>query len=82
MNAPSLFVVGGTKLKAASPSAFDWIEKLERTVVIGFTVKVVEIIPDVYFALLAWSAVMVEVPAPTMVITVPSIVATAVFELV
>jgi hypothetical protein len=82
VNGPSLFVVGGTNAKDASPSALDTIEKLDRTVIIGFTVKVVLIVPDVYLSVLAWSAVMVDVPAPTMVIALPSIVATAVFELV
>jgi hypothetical protein len=82
VNAPSLFVVGGTNEKDASPSALDTIEKLDRTVVIGFTVKVVLIVPDVYLSLLAWFAVMVDVPAPRIVMMLPSIVATSVFELV
>ena len=81
VKAPSLLVVGGTKLKAALPSALDSTEKLVKMVVIGFTVKLAVIVPDVYLDVLAWSAVMIEEPAPTMVIVLPSTVATAPFEL-
>ena len=45
VNALSLLVVGGSNAKGAFPTAFDGAEKLDRTVVIRFTVKVAVIVP-------------------------------------
>ena len=82
MIAPSLFEVGATKLKDTSPNVFVIAEKLVRTVVIRVTVRVAVMVPDAKIAVLAWPAVMVEVPTPTMVTVLPSIVATSGSELV
>ena len=81
MKTASLLELGGTSENDASPNVFAATEKPVRTVVIGFTVKLAVIVPDVYLDVLAWSAVMIEEPAPTMVIVLPSTVATAPFEL-
>jgi hypothetical protein len=77
-------VVGGVIAKAASPTVFAGTEKLDKTVVVrsGSTVKIAVIVAELKVALLACNAVMVEVPIPRIVIVLPAIVATAVFELV
>ena len=82
MIAPSLLDVGGTRPNDASPNIFVTAEKPERTVGTRFTVNNAEIIADAKLGVLAWTAVMVELPGPTMVTVLPSMVATAVFELV
>ena len=46
VKAPVRLVVGATKLKAAFPNVFVISEKLDRTVVALFTVRVVVIVPD------------------------------------
>ena len=82
VNSPSLFVVGDVIVKSEFPSALDMVGKLLKTVVIGVTTNNAVIVLDKYFSVLACSAVMVEVPAPIIVTTSPSIVATSVLELV
>ena len=69
-------------MKDTSPNVFAGTEKSVKVVINLFTMKVAVVVPDAYLSLLAWNAVMVVVPAPTMVIVVPTIVATVVSELV
>ena len=82
MNSPSPLVIGGTISNGASPTVLVGILKSDRTVVNALTCKEAVIVADVYFDVLAWTAVMVEMPPPIMVMVLPSIVATDVFELV
>ena len=77
-----LLDVGATKLKAASPTVFTGTKKLASVDIPGTTVKVVVMVSVKKFMEVACTAVMVEVPIPTMVIMLPAIVATSVFELV
>ncbi len=79
---PSPLVVGGVMANAASPIALVGIEKLLRTVVRALTWNGAVIAFPKKLAVLAWVAVIVDVPPPTTVITSPSMVATAVLELV
>jgi hypothetical protein len=80
--APSLLVVGATKLNAASPNVFAGIEKFVSAVVILFTVSNAVVVVEAYIAVFACVAVMVEVPGARMVIVFPFTVATLVSELV
>jgi hypothetical protein len=82
VNAPELSVVGWVISKDASPKVFAGIEKLLRAGVPLLTTKGAVIVAAVYLALVALTALMFEVPIPTMVIVFPTMVATAVFELV
>jgi len=45
VNTPLLLVVGATKLNAAFPNVFVIAEKLDRTVVALFTVRVAVVVP-------------------------------------
>jgi membrane protease YdiL (CAAX protease family) len=79
---PSPLVVGGVKANAAFPTALVGTEKLLRTVVRALTWKGAVIVFPKKLAVLACVAVIVDVPPPTIEMTSPSIVATAVLELV
>ena len=68
--------------KDASPNVFVGTEKLVRDEVPLVTTKDALIVADVYLALVTLTAVMVELPNPTMVTVFPTMVAPAVFELV
>ena len=80
--APSLLVVGATKLNGASSNVFAGIEKLVSAVVILFTVSNAVVDVDAYIAVVACVAVIVEIPGARMVIVFPFTVATVVSELV
>ena len=82
VNAPVPFVVGGINEKLVSPKVFVIAEKLLRTVGILLIVNNAVIVPDTKLVVLSCSAVIVEVPLPTMVIVFPSMVATSGSELV
>ena len=53
MKTASLLELGGTKENDASPNVFAATENPVRTVVIGFTVRVVVIVPDAKIAVLS-----------------------------
>lgn len=82
VKAPSLLDVGDTGTKGASPKDLMGNENAERVGAAWLTVSVAVIVPDEWVAEAACVAVMVELPAPTMVTVFPATVATAVFELV
>jgi hypothetical protein len=77
VNAPLLLVVGGRMAKGAIPTILGAIEKLIRTVVLGFTwMGAVTVIgPKLFVA--GCVAVMIAVPAPTIVTTSFAILTTA-----
>jgi hypothetical protein len=81
VSAPVLFVVGATIVNGASPYAFAMGLKFENMGAPGLTVMLVVIVADVKLAVVACVAVMVALPAPTIVTTLSTIVATAVLEL-
>ena len=75
-------MVGGTRANGAFPNVFVATEKLVIVGVAWLTVRVAVSEPDIKLVVLACVAVMVAMPPPTMVTVLPTIVATAVFELV
>ena len=79
---PLLLDNGGEIANGASPNFLKGTEKTLRPVVAGFTWSVLLIDPEAKPFQLACVAVIVEVPAPTMVTMSPTIVATDKFELV
>ena len=82
MNKPVLFDDGSIIVKEASKNVFAETEKLVNVGVAGFTTNVEVIVPVVKSVVSDWSAVIIELPAPTIVITFSSTVATDKFELV
>lgn len=82
MIAPLPVDVGGGIVKAAVPIIFAGIEKLTITVVFLFTWRVAVRIPGPKLFVAGCVAVMVVVPAPTMVTTSFLMVATVISELV
>jgi hypothetical protein len=73
---PSLLELGSVSANEASPNVFAPTVKLVKTVGILLIVNNAVIVPDTKLVVLSCSAVMVEEPLPTMVIVLPSIVAT------
>jgi hypothetical protein len=77
---PLLLVVGGVNTKGASPNILSGSMKLVIVVSALFTTSVVIIVAPVLFNVLAWVAVIVTVPTPTIVTTSAATVAINVFE--
>ena len=77
-----LFELGSVIVNDASPYVLVGTEKFVIVGVTCVTVNVAVFVPELYFSVAAWVAVMIELPAETIVIMLPEIVATEVLELV
>ena len=77
MNAPVLLLTGAVNVNGATPSALLFTEKLDSVAKGIITVNVALMLFDKWVAVAACVAVIVVVPAPTIVTVDPLTVATA-----
>ena len=82
VNAPALFELGAVRVKGLSPSCFVTSANVPNVGVAVSTVRSAVVLAVKKFVVEAWVAVMVEVPACTIVTVLPDMVATEVLPLV